>query len=784
VTLTTPLLYSHAAGTSVTFERDVLVPPSAAVDPCEARFFVEYLTPSGSPALGPIILGANSNGISLSLHPGLLRVNVTVYGCDKATGNVNQDPLYKGESSAVDYFEEGGELSIMILALDTRIVDSSPIAEEQNFAPMIVSVAVSPLNVKPNEIVTIKATGLEINRAPDGVKAMDFAVYDASVCPDPSFGCTPVIKSNAADFYFAAVPTAIQQRQDAEWSFSLDNSMFDGRPGQDLIAAVTVYEQFTEGLSGSTSVGFYLDQLEIFDLGFVTMTRPELASVNSAKQTLSATFDGKGRVTSSAEVVLQVLDTDFSNVPSNYKEQHFLIVESLTDADVSYAFAGSKISAPSCGSSCQFVDCTCTRAANGNGCEELQVNAPSNDAPWELWTIRWDPWANVNVDSRTAGLYGTTYCKLKLHFHDNTATIAGWDTTSFAKNHPEGLLTRTLTILLEATPGNTATNMPPRAMQFWASNTNVDLNGGNGENVVASYFVQIEDDTDGTEASLGFLPDVCTNDVRADACFTPFTSLALNPSTCQTATGCTKSWQLYVSTAVSNEEMSGSLDAENTVHLRLVDRVTGAAVITQMPSVRIIGRHRARRVKASPKFASVSTSIKDRSMQFNIAVDGDGRLTASEDTPFLVEPNITRSSNSSDGGDSSDRSNGGVGSNGTDASNEQGVEGINATVAFTDNHNGSTIVDMVSNDTDVDADAIADNLLAPPWALTIASIVAFTALLICVIILAMLYRQRKYIVRRDEQLWSHFIEDSAGGDVDGVDFQTLATGSIVKITEI
>lgn len=114
--------------------------------------------------------------MAISLHPGLLRVNVTVYECSDATGDVNPDPFYKGESGAVNYFKEGGEVSIKILALDARMLDSSLIAEEQNFAPMIVSVAVSPLNVKPGETATIKATGLEINRAPDGVKAMDFAV--------------------------------------------------------------------------------------------------------------------------------------------------------------------------------------------------------------------------------------------------------------------------------------------------------------------------------------------------------------------------------------------------------------------------------------------------------------------------------------------------------------------------------------------------------------------------------------------------------------------------------
>lgn len=151
-------------------------------------------------------------------------------------------------------------MSIKILALDARMLDSSLIAEEQNFAPMIVSVAVSPLNVKPGETATIKATGLEINRAPDGVKAMDFAVYDASVCANPAAGgCTPVVESNRSDFDFAAMPGGIQQKQDAEWSFSVNNGMFDGQPGQDLIAAITVHESFVAGLSGATSVGFYLD---------------------------------------------------------------------------------------------------------------------------------------------------------------------------------------------------------------------------------------------------------------------------------------------------------------------------------------------------------------------------------------------------------------------------------------------------------------------------------------------------------------------------------------------
>eukprot|EP00729_Bicosta_minor_P024114 gene24114-5375_t len=350
------------------------------------------------------------------------------------------------------------------------------------------------------------------------------------------------------------------------------------------------------------------------------MTRPELATINSAKQTLSASFDKKTNVASPAEIVLQVLDTEFTSGVPKYTEQHFLVVESLADADVTYAFAANKIPAPSCAPSCKFVDCTCTPAANGNGCNELQVDAPSADAPWGLWTLRWDPWKNVGVDSSTAGLYGTTYCELQLHFHDNSATADNLNTTSFAKDHPEGLRTRTLTLLLEATPGNNAEiNMPPRATQFWASNSNVDLTG---ENTVTDYFVQIEDNTAGVEASLGYLPLSCTG--AATACFTPFASL--KSFTCKDAAACALSWSLNVSEAASNGAMSSTPGSTNKVHLRLVDGVTGDKVVTEMPSVRIVphGKVRARRDAASL-----------RSGQFNIAIDGDGRLTASESTAFL-----------------------------------------------------------------------------------------------------------------------------------------------------
>lgn len=439
-----------------------------------------------------------------------------------------------------------------------------------------------------------------------------------------------------------------------------------------------------------------------------------------------------------------------------YTEQHFLVVESLADADVTYAFAANKIPAPSCAPSCKFVDCTCTPAANGNGCNELQVDAPSADAPWGLWTLRWDPWKNVGVDSSTAGLYGTTYCELQLHFHDNSATADNLNTASFAKDHPEGLRTRTLTLLLEATPGNNAEiNMPPRATQFWASNSNVDLTG---ENTVTGYFVQIEDNTAGVEASLGYLPLSCTG--AATACFTPFASL--KSFTCKDAAACALSWSLNVSEAASNGAMSSTPGSTNKVHLRLVDGVTGDKVVTEMPSVRIVphGKVRARRDAASL-----------RSGQFNIAIDGDGRLTASESTAFLVEPTGTGGSSTgiNGGNDGNDGSNGGNNSNGSNndnnssngndgngnvVSDEQG-QGISADVGITENRNenGPNGIAGGNNVTYVNLGPGADaNTLK--WA-QVASIAAFTALLLSVVVLAMMCNRRNPIRPRSSKIKVH-----------------------------
>merc|ERR1711935_1089312 len=91
-------------------------------------------------------------------------------------------------------------------------------------------------------------------------------------------------------------------------------------------------------------------------------------------------------------------------------------------------------------------------------------------------------------------------------------------------------------------------------------------------------------------------------------------------------------WELNVTTAVGRTDMDGTQGAMNEVHLRLKDK-GGVEVFVQMPSVRIeTGRKRLARRDSGESL---------RTGQFNIAVDGNGRLTASEAAPFLVVPSET-----------------------------------------------------------------------------------------------------------------------------------------------
>ena len=194
---------------------------------CQAIFTVNYVAPMLS-SLGPIILGKNSNGVSVALHPGQFRVGVNVHACD-ADGNLEAAPRYVGESSLTDFYDQGEELSITIVVFDTRQLENAPATLDTNFAPVVASITVSPLNLKPGEEATISTIGMEVNRD-DGISAMNFAVHDTAVCKNPASGdCVPVLEErNVFD--------DMEQKKELNWRFSLSNSMFDAYTKVDVAA--------------------------------------------------------------------------------------------------------------------------------------------------------------------------------------------------------------------------------------------------------------------------------------------------------------------------------------------------------------------------------------------------------------------------------------------------------------------------------------------------------------------------------------------------------------------
>ena len=455
--------------------------------------------------------------------------------------------------------------------------------------------------------------------------------------------------------------------------------------------------------------------------------------------------------TTPAIMRLKVLDSDFTIAPERgYIEKHTLVVDGIENANLSYVSASQthELNHTGCADlpgGCKFMECTCTPDdARPGYCTELQVEEGQTDGA-STWTLRWDPWAGVN--SSTAALYGTTYCHLKLRFIDNSGTLGDWP-GDYVKDKL-GITSETLTILLEATPGVTAAvNLPARATRFYATNTKVDLDDVDASKVT-SYYVHIEDDAAGTEATLvrmdsgSYLPfevevahatnlgDGDAQGLAGQECPTTSATSAtvtdtecpdtvgdvtvqqtdwlFTTQTCGPALGCDLTWKLNVTTAVSLGHMIGTPGATNEVYLRLKDK-GGVEVFVQMPSVRIeTGRKRlARRDDGEPL----------RTGQFNIAVDGNGRLTASEAAPFLVVP--TGESNAGNDALEPDAA-----ANVTNGDGDRDRDG---------NGNGGGDQDVgTNNNPDADArDAGADSLLGNKWAL-IPVIAAFVALLTSIV---------------------------------------------------
>ena len=119
---------------------------------CQSTTTVVYLSPS-TVTLGPMVLGRGQNGAVISLYPGVFRIMTEVRVCDSA-GRVLPELAFFGQSK-VDFTGSTGQpIRIVQYAIDVRTSpDLDPF--EQNFAPLITSIQLTPHTASIGETVAV-----------------------------------------------------------------------------------------------------------------------------------------------------------------------------------------------------------------------------------------------------------------------------------------------------------------------------------------------------------------------------------------------------------------------------------------------------------------------------------------------------------------------------------------------------------------------------------------------------------------------------------------------------
>jgi hypothetical protein len=497
---------------------------------CKTVIRVEYSTPIRL-VLGDIVLGIGENGAVISLFPGTFTATAEMFLCD-GLGRllpVGEPPrvAFRGET-IVDFTAStsGQRRSIVIYAIDTRTPDElSPY--EQNFAPIITSIEITPQTVAIGQTATITASGYEVNGG-DFIRSMaldifektsytrhvhnDIEVYQRNRIRDEKFDFTP----RELDFAGSAFST------------------------HDLVGRVTATDDFN--LTGSAEIPFTVNRLEMVEIGAVAFTRPTVA-LDPRKQNHSTAYGG-----SPAVVKLDVFDRDFIYPPrlrpgvlGLYQEKLTYRIEIFGNATIP-GRNGNTVENPACqpadtsGRQCDYVECTCTEEedSDGNvGCEEIVVSRIANTTEGgEEWTFEWDPWVNQSSPTMPAG-YGTTYCQLMVYFVDNTGSVNISDsflnaTTSISI---EGLNTSTVSVLLEADPDyQRPFNRPPSVRYFWGAHLDLDLTKPPVTKTTVTVVFQDEDGRPNT--TLGYLAQTggqCADPSRStrtpQACFRAFTPI-------------------------------------------------------------------------------------------------------------------------------------------------------------------------------------------------------------------------------------------------------------------
>ena len=120
---------------------------------CRTEIKVVYSAPIPGLVLGPIVLGVGENGAVVSLFPGTFTARAEMFLCD-GSGQLVPGVAFRGETIVDFTASVGARRRIVIFAIDTRTPDElSPY--EQNFAPIITSIEITPQTVAIGQTATI-----------------------------------------------------------------------------------------------------------------------------------------------------------------------------------------------------------------------------------------------------------------------------------------------------------------------------------------------------------------------------------------------------------------------------------------------------------------------------------------------------------------------------------------------------------------------------------------------------------------------------------------------------
>lgn len=588
---------------------------------CTTNITVQYQDVGGEPMLGPIVLGRGQNGATISLHPGTFIATAEVHICN-AEGETEDAVAYRGVTRLIDWRSSSDDgTSIVIYAIDIR-AHTADEAVDYDVPPVIMSIEISPRTIEVDgSAAQIVATARDFNYESldayaagyRSIRDVNMRVFDVETGSELAGNSTVTINVGV-DPNKGPIKTATFEWQALEAMFN------SSKPVHRLRAEITVTDN--GGLSDFGVVAFTANRYQHHEIGAHTFRAPRINEVDIANQTYRTVHEGAG--SSPAEIRLSVYDSD-SETEANYTEDIFVSIEGLEPSAMGAGNQSHTIPSASCIhthglASCEYIECECDSIfipGVGTTCAGLTVTKPDGDGIDGTWSFQWNPWQNITA---AAGMYGTTYCQLRLYFYDNTASL-----NSSMQSVPEGLRTRTATFLLVASPGTpavTEVNHPPSVTSLWVAHTEVTLGEVSGGAVVLPHTtitVRYED-TDGVSAPTAVLG---LGD-GISAAFVPFVASDLVGAAelvCE-ASACTGRWTVNASQL--------STGAPVHIYLQLTDSVTGSVGLHRVATVTVTAARRLRRALLARQRTARSVPAVRATTVITIQI-ANGTLSASTD---------------------------------------------------------------------------------------------------------------------------------------------------------